>query len=299
VNVLGNDSDLDGNALSVTGATTPSHGTAVVNANGTITYTPVANYHGPDSFSYAISDGNGGTANANVSINVLPVNDRPTVSPATFTIAENSVNGHAVGTVTAGDVDGDSLAFSIVGGNTGGAFAIHPLTGQITVASSAALDYETTPVFTLTVSVMDPGGLSATALVTVRLTDIAENVPVAIDILPGNTGNSINTNSHGKIEVAILSSATFDAWTVDLNSLRFGRTGTENSLSRKGNGEPRYRLADVNGDGRLDLVVTFEIDLMNCQAGDTVCIMTGRTTSGFEFLATDTVAARRPGNSKK
>ena len=42
-------------------ATTPAHGTATVNADGTITYAPAANYHGADSFSYTIGDGNGGT----------------------------------------------------------------------------------------------------------------------------------------------------------------------------------------------------------------------------------------------
>ena len=40
---------------------TPAHGTATVNADGTITYTPAANYHGADSFTYTIGDGNGGT----------------------------------------------------------------------------------------------------------------------------------------------------------------------------------------------------------------------------------------------
>ena len=39
----------------------PAHGTAAINADGTITYTPAANYNGADSFTYTISDGNGGT----------------------------------------------------------------------------------------------------------------------------------------------------------------------------------------------------------------------------------------------
>jgi hypothetical protein len=70
VTVLANDSDPDSQPLTVTGASVPAHGAAVVNANNTVTYTPTAGYFGPDSFTYTISDGNGGTATATVSITV-------------------------------------------------------------------------------------------------------------------------------------------------------------------------------------------------------------------------------------
>ena len=72
INVVANDSDPDGDPLTVTGTTAPAHGTAVVNANNTVTYTPATGYTGPDSFTYAISDGRGGTASATVSITVNP-----------------------------------------------------------------------------------------------------------------------------------------------------------------------------------------------------------------------------------
>ena len=52
VNVLANDTDPDNDPLTVTGASTPAHGTAVVNADNTVTYTPTAGYSGPDSFTY-------------------------------------------------------------------------------------------------------------------------------------------------------------------------------------------------------------------------------------------------------
>jgi hypothetical protein len=69
VNVLANDNDPDNNTLTVTGVSTaPADGTAVVNADNTITYTPATGYSGPDAFGYTISDGNGGTASATVTI---------------------------------------------------------------------------------------------------------------------------------------------------------------------------------------------------------------------------------------
>jgi hypothetical protein len=67
VAVLANDYDPDGDALTVT-ATGPASGGFVTTDGVTVTYTPYADYNGPDSFSYTISDGTGGTATAQVSI---------------------------------------------------------------------------------------------------------------------------------------------------------------------------------------------------------------------------------------
>ena len=82
-----------------------------------------------------------------------------------------------VGTVLADDPDaGDSLTYAITDGNTGGAFALDASTGELTVNNPWALDYETTPVFSLTVQVTDTGSppLSDTATVTVDLSDVNE-----------------------------------------------------------------------------------------------------------------------------
>jgi hypothetical protein len=55
--VLANDSDANGDVLTIADVTAPAHGTVTVNGNGTLTYTPNADYYGPDSFTYTISDG--------------------------------------------------------------------------------------------------------------------------------------------------------------------------------------------------------------------------------------------------
>lgn len=71
IKVLANDTDIDGDPLTVQAITTaPPHGTAAVNSDGTITYTPPGRYHGYDSFAYEISDGRGGVARAEVSLTV-------------------------------------------------------------------------------------------------------------------------------------------------------------------------------------------------------------------------------------
>ncbi|HKP70182.1 MAG TPA: tandem-95 repeat protein [Pyrinomonadaceae bacterium] len=81
--VLTNDSILPdvGETLSITGVTQGAHGLVEILGGGThVRYTPVANYNGTDSFTYTISDGNGGVDSATVNVNVFAVNDAPQVS---------------------------------------------------------------------------------------------------------------------------------------------------------------------------------------------------------------------------
>ncbi len=112
-----------------------------------------------------------------VSINVTKLNNPPKVSPATFTVPENSPVGTVVNTVIASDRDvGQSLSFNITSGNSGDRFAINQATGTITVAK-ATVDYESTSQFDMSVQVTDNdvlNPLSATALITIRLIDVNE-----------------------------------------------------------------------------------------------------------------------------
>jgi large repetitive protein len=104
-NVLVNDSDVDGDSLSVTSATVQGGaavGTVVINPDKTITFTPATNSSGPAVIDYTIGDGHGGTASSTLSVTVNPVNDAPvavfdTVSgtedtPVTFDVRNNDTD---------------------------------------------------------------------------------------------------------------------------------------------------------------------------------------------------------------
>lgn len=80
--VLGNDTDADGDALTPVLVTGPAHGTLTLNADGSFTYTPTTGYHGPDSFTYAASDG---TLQSSPVVVILQVTPAPIteVLPAT------------------------------------------------------------------------------------------------------------------------------------------------------------------------------------------------------------------------
>jgi len=78
---------------------------------------------------------------------------------------------------------------------------------------------------------------------------------VSIDVRPGSATNPVSLRIAGTLPVAVLSSATFDASLVDVSSVRLN--GAE--VARRANGTFMSSLEDVNGDGRLDLVVHFDV----------------------------------------
>ena len=104
----------------------------------------------------------------------------------TFEAAEDAAVDDPVGTVSATDPDEeDTVSYTITAGNTGNVLAIGDVTGAITVA--AALDYETTSEYTLTVEASDGNGGTDTVTVTVTVTDVAEDPPPA----PSGVGASL------------------------------------------------------------------------------------------------------------
>jgi hypothetical protein len=100
-------------------------------------------------------------------------NSNPVVIPNSYTVTENAPMGTVVGAVIATDFVGDVLNYSIVGGTGATAFIVDTATGQIIVADSSQLDYETTNELTLQVLVTDQEGGQTVADLTVFLTNKA------------------------------------------------------------------------------------------------------------------------------
>ena len=143
-------------------------------------------------------------------ITVTEVNDAPVFEPAadSVTIDEGLANGTQVFDSGVIDPEGryNSLAFSILpAGNIGGAFSIGN-DGIVRVANAAALNFEATPVFLLTVRVIDntpiaPTGQVVTHDFIVNLNDLAETLTVGANNWPASGGLTIKRTGDGKVHV--------------------------------------------------------------------------------------------------
>jgi len=147
-------SDEDGPLpLTFSLVTPPEHGTAVVGAGGVVTYTPAANYSGPDAFTFRVYDGEDYSAPATVSISVSAVNDAPTITSTSIgdlsiTVGETSDPIE----FTIGDIDGNVLTVTAASDNSDAATVTVSETGDTrtcTVTGVAAGDA------TITITVSD------------------------------------------------------------------------------------------------------------------------------------------------
>ena len=110
VNVLANDSDADGDPLTVSAVTPGAHGGVAVVGGGIVIYSPDPDYHGADAFTYTIDDGHGGTDTATVSVTVTPVNDPPVAHNDAYSTPSDLPLAIAAPGVLANDTDADGDA---------------------------------------------------------------------------------------------------------------------------------------------------------------------------------------------
>ena len=108
---------------------------------------------------------------------------------------------------------------------------------------------------------------------------------VAIDIKPNSSPNTINLGSGGVAAVAILSSATFDATTVDPLTVTLASA----PVKLKGSGTPQVVLQDVNGDGRQDLIVHIQTEALQLSSNDTQAVLEAETFGGAAIVGIDLV----------
>ncbi|HSV28229.1 MAG TPA: tandem-95 repeat protein, partial [Candidatus Omnitrophota bacterium] len=172
--LVGNDADIDGDTLALEWVGDAVHGTVALGSDGNAVFTPQADYHGAASFSYRVTDGQGGSAAATVTLDIAPANDAPVAgadslqatedAPATFTAAQLLGND--------ADPDGDALSLLGVGDAVNG--TVDMVDGQVVFTPDA--DFNGTAGFDYTVG--DGHGGTATARATVQVA-AANDAPVA------------------------------------------------------------------------------------------------------------------------
>jgi hypothetical protein len=198
-NVLSNDTDVDeATALTarLVGAPSADHGTVVLNANGTFTFTPAASFAGAATFTYVANDGEADSNVGVATITVTEVNDAPTAVNDLATTAEDASIDIAV-LDNDSDADGDTIALSSVGTPAHGIASANP-NGSVKYTPNA--DYFGSDIFTYTIG--DGGGGSATATVSVTVT--AVNDAPAVNVTAPAAGRTVSGS------IAVSASATDD-----------------------------------------------------------------------------------------
>ena len=224
VTVLTNDSDPENDALTITAVTQGANGSVVNNGDGTVTYTANADYNGPDSFTYTIDDGNGGSDTATVNVTVTAVNDAPVAVNDAPTTAEDTPVVISVLTNDS-DPEGDTLTIT---GITQGANGSVVNNGDATVTYTANADYNGPDSFTYTID--DGNGGSDTATVNVTVTAVNDN-PVAVNDAP-------TTAVDTAVIVSVLANDTdVDLDTLTITSVTQGANGT---VVNNGDGTATY-----------------------------------------------------------
>ncbi|MEZ6061200.1 MAG: Ig-like domain-containing protein [Planctomycetaceae bacterium] len=137
--VLGNDSDVDGDDLTPSVVTAPANGTATVNEDGSITYTPNEGFTGTDTFTYVASDGTDDSNEATVTITVNAVNNTPPEAADDEADVEEGSSVVIGVLVNDFDADGDNLTPVIVTG---------PANGTATVNEDGSITYTPNEGFT-------------------------------------------------------------------------------------------------------------------------------------------------------
>ena len=290
-----NDTDVENNTLTLTAvhSTASTHGTVSFNSlTGIVTYTPALNYHGAASFTYTISDGNGGTANATVNITVTSVNDAPIAADDNVTVSEDATDASLTVLTNDSDVDGDTLTITEV---------TQPARGSVSIAGTAKSLLFTPAAndnaqVTLTYTISDGNGGTDTATVTVTV-DAMNDAPVAaddtatidedapqtaIDVLANDTdidGNTLSVTQitnvqHGTAQIA--PGGTGVLFTPDANF--FGDASFTYTVSDGGGG---------TDTANVTVTVTPENDAPDAKA-DTFTRAEDAAASTLDVLANDT-----------
>ncbi|MDF1734312.1 MAG: tandem-95 repeat protein [Minwuia sp.] len=294
IDVLGNDADADGDALTVTSATA-NNGTVVIEANGSLTYTPDADFNGSDTISYAIDDGNGGSAEAQVAVTVSPVNDAP--------VLQFGGTGNQV--VDLADVSAGLGGFVIQGNDTG------DLAGR-SIHAAGDVNNDGIEDIVMGIPFADPGGDRSGQAIVVFGNNSGVNVDIS-DVIAGNGGFAINgarfldaagfsvsdlgdLNGDGFDDLLVSSHRTdkngnyagsahvvfgkADGTPVSLTDVESGIGGfnINGAAPHNQTGVDLSRAGDVNGDGLEDLFISAHGDATNGYLSGASYVVFGRTT---------------------
>lgn len=266
--LLGNDSDPDLDTLVIDQVSNPLGGTVKLNPDGSVTFTPSANFNGAGGFDYRLSDGHGGHAAAHVVVDVLAVNDAPSLaaSQRVETLEDTAVSV----TIAATDVDGDALSRAVV---------TAPEHGRLS-ATTGGYSYQPAKDFagadSFVVRVSDGKGGTASQTVSVKVLPV-NDAPV-VTSFGGSESVAVTVAENGskvlavtasdidgdRLDYAISGGADAALFTVDPASgaLSF-KAAPDFEAPGDADGDNVYRVEVSAGDGALADVQRYSVAVAN------------------------------------
>ncbi|EIU6793258.1 tandem-95 repeat protein [Vibrio parahaemolyticus] len=230
IDVLSNDTDVDGDKLSIQSATVPEAQGKVEIVDGKLVFTPAENFNGHAEITYTVTDGQL-TDEAKVTVTVNPVNDAPTIKvDAVESITEDAVNTDTVvATLTVRDTDTseDQLTVSLEN-NSNGYFVLVGNEVKLTQAGVDAVNNDELNLKDLTISASVSDGLNPTANDS--------------DSLIVNRVNDAPTVENAIADQVL--SEDFDAYTIDLNEVF---KDSDSALNFSVSGNNSIQISIVNG----------------------------------------------------
>jgi VCBS repeat-containing protein len=258
--VLGNDTDPDeGDALTAKLETGPDHGGLSLNGDGSFSYTPQADYHGPDSFTYRVHDGSVDSEPVTVTISVDGVNDAPGAGADSYVTDEDTpLNVDVAEGVLGNDTDreGDALTAVLEDG---------PGRGSLSLNTDGSLNYTPEPDYngrvSFTYRANDGDLASDPARVTVDVRAVDDTPPAGLsfsgptDFAGGDSPSSValgdfDGDSDDDLAVA-------NEFSEDVSALLGGAGGSFGAAAHfaAGSSPVSVAVADFDGDSDLDLAV--------------------------------------------
>ncbi|MQX35527.1 cadherin-like domain-containing protein [Roseospira navarrensis] len=245
--LLANDTDVDGDALALTDVSNAVGGTVSLNADGDVVFTPDADFHGEATFDYTVSDGQGGTSTATVTVDVAAVNDGPVAADDAQTATEDTAVTYSAADLLANDtdVDGDALTITDVSNAVGGSVSLNA-DGDVVFTPDADFNGEAT--FDYTVS--DGQGGTSTATVTVDVAAVNDG-PVAADDAQTATEDTAVTYAAADL---LANDTDVDGDALTLTDVSNAVGGT---VSLNADGDVVFTPdADFNGEATFDYTVS-------------------------------------------
>ncbi|WP_343691685.1 Ig-like domain-containing protein, partial [Chitinophaga sp.] len=261
--------DPDGDPITFDKGTDPTHGTVVVNPDGTYTYTPAPGYTGTDTFTVIVKDDKGNETSVPVTVTVTTPNKAPVVTGGETATTEQD---HPVsGTITANDPDGDPITFDR---------GTDPAHGTVVVNPDGTYTYTPAPGYTgtdtFTVIVKDDKGNETSVTIGVSVTPDNTNNPVAVN-------DSLTVVANTPLDIDVLANDSAGTSTFETGSVTIIDQPTHGSVVVNSNGTITYTPATgYTGDDTF----TYQVKTAD---GKTTNIATVRISTSFAEITVPTL----------